>query len=419
MNKKDFIRIDSKCQNDLIADQAQINVFIVGLRGYTQNYGGWESFAHGLIDNWTDEKVHFFAFEKVDTLENEGYYRTKNVTCIRICEKSKKSSSMMKYDRNCTNFSLFLQKKYCFKNPILFFLGVRIGPYVWFKKRTIKRNGFMIVENPAGVEWKRTKWNKMVQFYLYVSALMMARSVDCMVCDNEGIVDVYRNMNLGKKPLLTFVPYGVDTEYYEKNSQDESTVLAGKEFLKSWGLKENEYFLILGRFVPENNYEMMINAFMKSNTRKKLLIITNYKTELPKFFKHICKTTNYQNDDRIIMAGTLYDKKALCYIRTNAVAYIHGHSVGGTNPGLLEALASTDVNFLYNAPFNKFVGMDCAYYFGNEKELTALIDNVDGINLKNKKELGMFAKKRMKSVYSWQRVVDDYDKVFMNLITND
>ena len=403
MNKK-----WDKFLSSFSVSDAEINVFIIGLRGYTQNYGGWEAFAHGLLDNWTDDSVHFYAFEKVDDESKEEIVEVNHVTCICVCEKESGSSAMMKYDKNCTDITCELVKKNGVKNPIMFHLGVRIGPYLWLKRHVIKKLGITMMENPAGAEWRRTKWGKVLQVYLFISAIMMAKSTDCMVCDNEGIRELYQKMLKGRKPELEYVAYGVNAVPAVKEPAPEKVT----EFLKKWGIEKDQYYLILGRFIPENNYEMMFKGFMKSNTTRKLLVICNYKTEIQKFYEHIKESTGFENDSRVIMAGTLYDQEILHYVRQYAHGYIHGHSVGGTNPGLLEAMAETDVNILYDVPFNRYVGGEAAIYFGSEESLAQRIEQADQMADEKRWEYGKKAKKRMIEKYSWKYIVDEYNRVF-------
>ncbi|WP_104803899.1 DUF1972 domain-containing protein [Blautia marasmi] len=388
------------------------NVFIIGLRGYTQNYGGWETFAHGLLDNWEDDDVHFYAFEKVDNKEEQEFIEYNEfITCIRVCESSTGSSAMMKYDKNCTDYAIQYVQERKIENPIFFYLGLRVGPYVWLKKKKIKKLGIKLMENPAGVEWKRTKWNKLVQIYAFVSAIMMAKSMDLLTCDNEGIQEVYQKLLIGKKPILDYVAYGVDLVPAVAEPMPEKV----KDFFNKWRIEKDEYYLVLGRYIPENNYEMMIKGFMKSKTDKKLLIITNYKAEIQKFHQHILDSTHYPDDDRVIMAGTLYDKEILHYVRQYARGYIHGHSVGGTNPGLLEAMAETNVNLLNDVSFNRYVGGDAAVYFKDEDSLKKLIEEVDMLTEKKILYIGNRAKNRMIEKYSWKKIVTEYSRIFRSI----
>lgn len=168
--------------------------------------------------------------------------------------------------------------------------------------------------------------------------------------------------------------------------------------------------MIVGRFVPENNYELMIKEFMKSKTKKDLVIISNI--EENKFYKELKEKTKFDTDKRIKFVGAIYDKEALIYIRENAYAYLHGHSAGGTNPSLLEALATTKVNILFNAVYNVEVGMMACLYFSNkEKDLKNIIERADQFDEKTRQKYGELAKDRIKKEYTWKLIVEKYKKI--------
>lgn len=394
--------------NENVKKNIKVNVFIIGLRGYTQNYGGWEALAHGMLDNWKDSSIHFYAFEKVTTPEDEGIAVVKGVTCIRLYVKNSGNSTMMWYDAKATVYALKYIKENDICNPILYHLGVRIGPMVFAYRSKFKKAGIVLMVNPAGLEWKRTKWNKLVQIYLAIAAYLMAKSTDYLICDSKGIRAFYEKLIKSKNPVKEYISYGS----YPSVALQEQMPDRVSDYFNQWDIKPNDYFLILGRFTPENNYEMMIKGFMEADVTKKLIIVCNYKTEIQRFHDHILKETNYSSDRRIKMVGTMYDCEILNYLRQNAVGYIHGHSVGGTNPGLLEAMSATNVNLLYDVVFNKEVGGDVAVYFKDSATLAKLVDQVSSMSSIERKALGLKAKKRMKDLYSWEFVVDEYQKVF-------
>ena len=392
-------------------DGGIIHVFIIGLRGYTQHYGGWEAFAHGLVRAWRDSTVRFFAFEKVDTPEEEGEEECDGITCIRVCERERGSSAMMKYDRNCTRMACDIIRERKLSHPVLFHLGVRIGPYLFLHRRQYRRAGIRLLCNVAGAEWRRTKWNRLVQVYLFLSAMLTAKTADCLACDNEGIRALYERLVPGRKPLLEYVPYGVTVP----ERIGEQAPERAREFLSRFGLARDDYYLILGRFVPENHYEMMIGGFMASGTKKKLLVITNHETEKPAYLSRVKRETGYENDPRVIMAGTLYDEEILHTVRQYAYAYIHGHSVGGTNPGLLEAMAETDISLLYRVDFNRNVAGRCAAYFSSGEELTEKIMRAERMTKKQRALRGLAARARMRERYDWQDVAAAYTRIFHTL----
>ena len=167
----------------------------------------------------------------------------------------------------------------------------------------------------------------------------------------------------------------------------------------------------MGRFVPENNYETMIKEFIKSKTNKKLVIITN--VEKNKFYEELKEKTKFDNDERIKFVGTVYDTPLLKQIRENAYGYIHGHEVGGTNPSLLEALATTKLNLLLDVGFNKEVAKQGAMYWNKEEgNLSNLINSLENISDEEKEKYGTMAKRRIEEEYNWNKIVIEYEKIF-------
>ena len=154
---------------------------------------------------------------------------------------------------------------------------------------------------------------------------------------------------------------------------------------------------------------------MKTNTSRDLVIISNVKEN--KFYKKLKEKTSFDKDKRIKFVGPVYDDEILRRIRKNAKGYIHGHSAGGTNPSLLEALSITDVNILYNAVYNVEVGSDAALYFSKEENsLRDVIEKVEKFKTKENNEYSTLAKKRITDEYTWEIVVKKYKKLFNKLL---
>lgn len=164
------------------------------------------------------------------------------------------------------------------------------------------------------------------------------------------------------------------------------------------------------RAVPENNLETMIREFMMSRTTKDFVIIT---TNNISFFEGLERKLHYKQDSRIKFVGTVYDQELLTKIRENAYGYLHGHSVGGTNPSLLEALGSTKLDLLFDIGFNREVAGDAALYWTKRQgDLAALIDRADLMSESERTELGIKARRRIAERYSWERIAGKYKKVF-------
>ena len=236
---------------------------------------------------------------------------------------------------------------------------------------------------------------------------MMTRHADLMVCDSKNIEKYIQQTYAAYKPKTTFIAYGAETR--------KSSLADDDEKLLSWyaekGLSAKKYYLVVGRFVPENNYETMIREFMKSNTDKDFALITNVSAD---FLDELKKKTGLDRDPRIKFVGTVYDQELLMKIRENAYAYFHGHEVGGTNPSLLEALGCTDLNLLLDVGFNREVAEDAALYWTKENgNLAALIDRADRLSADEIEILGKLAHRRIADHYSWQYITDEYEKLFL------
>lgn len=155
----------------------------------------------------------------------------------------------------------------------------------------------------------------------------------------------------------------------------------------------------------------MIREFMKSHSKKDLAIIT---TKDDAFLKELDERLHFKNDSRIKFVGTVYDQELLKKIRENAYGYFHGHSVGGTNPSLLEALSSTRLNLLLDVGFNKEVGQDSALYWSkNDGDLAALIDEADQMSDEELKKYDLRSTDRIRDAYSWQFIADEYEKIWI------
>ena len=233
----------------------------------------------------------------------------------------------------------------------------------------------------------------------------MVKHADLLICDSKNI-EKYIHQEYNKyNPNTTFIAYGADVTKSSLSLEDKKV----KDWYKSKEVTPNEYYLIVGRFVPENNYETMIREFMASNTKKDLVIITN--VEKNSFYNSLKEKTHFDKDSRIKFVGTVYDKDLLKFIRENAYGYLHGHSVGGTNPSLLEALGSTKLNLLYNVGFNREVGEDSALYWSKTPGfLSGLLEKADNLTDIQINNLGKKAKQRVIDGYSWEKIVNEYEQ---------
>ena len=167
----------------------------------------------------------------------------------------------------------------------------------------------------------------------------------------------------------------------------------------------------MGRFVPENNYETMIREFMASDSKRDFALVTGVDDS---FLAELERKTHFKSDPRIKFVGTVYDQELLKKIREQAYGYFHGHEVGGTNPSLLEALASTRLNLLLDVGFNREVAEDSALYWSKESgDLAELINSADVMDWKSIEELDTASTSVIRDRYSWRSITDSYEDLFL------
>lgn len=386
------------------------HVFLVGAKSLGA-YGGYETFINKLTEyHQSNPDIKYHVAVKAngqgasvpDGVEvADGRYTYHNANCfqINIPEKLGPAQAIY-YDCAALKKSIEIIKEEKISSPIVYIMTCRIGPFFNHFCRSIHKLGGQVFLNPDGHEWKRAKWSAPVRKYWKYSEKVMVKGSDLIVCDSKNI-EKYIQQEYGVKNT-TFIAYGAETEP-SKCSEEKY-----EQWLSEKGLRRGEYYLIVGRFVPENNYETMIKEYMKSKTTKDFAIITNTNPQLQ---KELEEKLGYQKDKRIKFVGTVYNQELLKKIREEAYGYFHGHEVGGTNPSLLEALGSTKLNLLLDVGFNREVAEDSALYWTKDPgNLAALIDKCEGID---REELGRKAMERIKSAYSWEYISGRYAEIWM------
>lgn len=380
------------------------HVFIIGSKGIPAKYGGFETFVEKLTEG---QKSKGIKYHVSCLAENSKEFEHNGARCFNVKVPDIGAAKAVYYDIVALKESIKYIEKNSIKNAVIYVLACRIGPFIGYYKKKLKKLGGTLLVNPDGHEWKRAKWNKAIRQYWKVSEKLMVKHADLLVCDSKNIEKYIKEDYKKYNPKTTFIAYGADTTK-SKLSDDDSTLL---QWYKEKGIKKKEYYLVVGRFVPENNYEIMITEFMKSNTSKDFVLITN--VEKNKFFESLKDKTDFDKDSRIKFVGTVYNQDLLKKIRENAYGYFHGHEVGGTNPSLLEALATTDLNLLLDVGFNREVGEDGSVYFTKESgNLAKLVDTLDNYDEVAATKYGDIAKARIASEYTWEYIISQYESLF-------
>ena len=385
------------------------HIFIVGSKGIPAKYGGFETFVEKLTENQKDKNIQYHVActkennDKSGILEREFVHNGAN--CYTIDLPNIGPAKAIYYDVKALEWAIKKAEREGYERPIFYVLACRIGPFIARLKRKIDKIGGVLLVNPDGHEWLREKWSLAVRKYWKISESLMVKHADKLICDSKNIEKYIKEDYKKYNPKTTYIAYGTDLN--KSILKNESKVV--REWFASKAVKENDYYLVVGRFVPENNYETMIREFMKSNSKKDFVLITN--VEKNSFYEKLKETTGFDKDARIKFVGTVYAQELLKYIRENAFAYFHGHEVGGTNPSLLEALGSTRLNLLLDVGFNREVGENGALYWEKDN-LHILIEEAEKLDVEKIKILEENAKERIKKQFSWEYIVDEYEKEF-------
>lgn len=372
-----------------------MKIAFISTRGIPNNYGGFEQFAEyisvGLVQRGHEVVVYSPHFHP---------YKEKNYKGVRIkhiySPETWMGSSIGSFFYDFASLRDALKKE---NFDIIYEAGYTsiIPAYIWFNVKKLKRPIF--TTNMDGLENKRSKFNPMVRRFLDWEEKMAVKYSHYLIADNMGIHDYYKE-KYGKESK--FLAYGADIH------DDFNT-----EYLNEFGLKPEEYYILIARLEPENNITMAIEGYLhsKENSSRPLIIVG--KTNTPHGKELVAK---YGNEKNVKFIGGIYDFKKLNSIRHFSRAYFHGHSVGGTNPSLLEAMASGCFILAHDNIFNRTVLKRNALYYSSTKKVTELFNDIDNIVRKSKAIFTTNNIEVIKKEYSWTHLVDEHEQYFKWLL---
>ena len=372
-----------------------MKIAFISTRGIPNNYGGFEQFAEyisvGLAKRGHEVTVYSPSFHPYMEDNYKGV-RIKHIYSPEIWMGSSVGSFF--YDFSSLKDAL---KKEDF--DIIYEAGYTsiIPAYVWFNVKKRKRPIF--TTNMDGLENKRSKFGPVVRRFLDWEEKMAVKYSHYLIADNIGIHDYYKE-KYGKESK--FLAYGADI--HEDFNED---------YLKEFGLQPEGYYILIARLEPENNIVMAIEGYLhsKGNGNKPLIVVG--KTNTPHGEELV---TKYGNEPNVKFVGGIYDFKKLDSVRHFSRAYFHGHSVGGTNPSLLEAMAAGCFVLAHDNIFNRAVLKNNALYYPSAEKVTEYLNNMDSIADKYKKAYTSANTEVIRNEYSWEHLVDEHEKYFYWLL---
>lgn len=367
-----------------------MKIAILGTKGIPNNYGGYEQFAE-FISARLLERGHTV------TVYNPHYHAFKGteINGVKIIKKYSPEkliggAANIIYDYLCLKDAL--KKDF----DIIYEAGYHSVALSYKFLAVNKLRRPVIVTNMDGLEWRRSKWSKVVQNIILKLERIAVRRSPYLISDNEGI----QRYLLEKYNADSFyLPYGADpVEKFDLGH------------LSEYNVKPEQYLMLVARLEPENNVEVIIDSHCSSSSDFPLLVVGNHKTKYGEYLK------NKFPNPKIRFVGGIYNKSQLDSLRHFSLAYFHGHSVGGTNPSLLEAMGSQSFIFAHKNPFNQAILGDSAFYFDSKSEVVNLINNAPSLRSKLSAQFIQENLIKIKTLYNWEVIVSKHEELFEKLV---
>jgi glycosyltransferase involved in cell wall biosynthesis len=362
-----------------------MKIAILGTRGIPNNYGGFEQFAEYLSVNLVELGYDVTVYCPLSHPYKEEKYKGVKRNMKYCPESFIGSAAHFIYDFICLRDAIKC------KYDIIFEFGYQS---VAISYLLLNFKDSIVITNMDGMEWKRSKWSPIIQKLTKWFEKLALKYSTFIISDNKGIEDYFLQEYQQSSYMI---PYAAT--YVSKT--EEST-------LSLYNLTSNSYFLTIARLEPENNIEIILEAYIKSKSDMPYVIIGNHNTSYGKFLK-----LKYSHNN-IVFLGSIYNKQHLDSLRHNSKCYVHGHSVGGTNPALLEAMAAGAFIFAHGNIFNKDVLNDDAYFFESVDELQDMFLNFNELSL-NKKRMIESNKGKIQGRFSFSNIIKEYDQLIKKI----
>jgi glycosyltransferase involved in cell wall biosynthesis len=355
-----------------------IKLAILGTRGIPARYGGFETFAEQLATRLVRCGIDVTVFcpsSSPRSDETNGGVRLRFVKCPAL---GKYSQIFWDAKCFCVAYRGF---------DVVYMLGVAGAFAAWVPRIS----GAKVWMNADGLEWQRRKWTWPQRAYLALAEALSVLFATRLIADSGAIADYLRDRFPGLRRVST-IAYGADIPPDNPNAK----------WIEQWGLEPDSYYIVVCRLEPENHLLEIVEGFEQSQSPLPLVVLGNIENPNP----YVCALLE-RRSNRVRFIGTVYDKEKLAALRFYARAYLHGHSVGGTNPSLLEAMACSNLVIAHDNPFNREVLQDSGLFFTTRPELAAAINAIDGAQVDVRK-LRNRATERIRASYQWSQIADSY-----------
>lgn len=360
-----------------------MRIGILGTRGIPNYHGGFEQFAEFFATFLARKGHEVFVYSSHTHPYQDATFNGAQIIHCKDPEERIGTVGQFLYDLNCIldarkrDFDILLQLGYTSNSVWHFLLPSKA----------------VVITNMDGLEWKRSKYNKWVRKFLKFAESWAVKSSDYLVADSLGIQNY---LKATYRKSSTYIAYGA-----ELFTQPDSSIL------NDYSVTPNEYNLLIARMEPENNIETILDGVLNAQDKTPFLVIGKH--DVNAFGAYL--KDKYKDQNHIKFVGGVYNLNHLNNLRYYSRLYFHGHSVGGTNPSLLEAMASNALIVAHRNEFNGSILKDDALYFSKSAEVTNVIDEI-----KDKGTYSLFLKRnknKIEELFTWELINQSYLNLFM------
>lgn len=366
----------------------KLKVAIMGAKGYPYVYGGYDTMIRELGERLVERGVDVRVYNHRSLFVDKPRF-VNGIECIYTPAIEKKSLTQLTH-----TFTSMIHA--CFSDvDVILVVNGGNGPFGIISRIFRKPTAI----NVDGLEWLRPKWKGFGAKYFYWASKMATKYYDQLINDSDEMRRVYLEL------------FNADSKVIAYGANPREAV--DKKPLEKWGLESRAYFLIVGRLVPDNNADLIIEGFIKSNSKRKLVIVGDvpFEDDWANDLKNV-------QDDRLLFTGYVKDQEDLTALYSHSFAYFHGHEYGGTNPAMLKAMGYGCAILALNTPFNQEMLQNGKHGWYFEKTTDSVAQIVEEAELAPQKmnNLRETARAGLTQKYNWDHVTDQYLEVFQELV---
>ena len=357
----------------------KLKIAIIGTRGIPPFYGGFETFAEEISRLLVQSGYEVTVQCDKDSYKDETYNGVK-----LFYTKCTKSEAPLRYYSEGINWALKT-------SDVVIIAGT--GGSIFYLRNLFRHK--IIITNTDGIEYQRSKWSVFHRIYLFISEILAVYLSDYLVADSSEIKKYLVSRYPGIRKKIRVIEYGG----WPNNKLDA-------DILKQYNLEPGKYYLVVCRLEPENNVEMILDGYIESGSDLPLLVVGRLSDK-----SYVKMLLDMYRSDRIFFTDGIFSKDILGTLRKGCKAYLHGHSVGGTNPSLLEAMANGNVIICHDNRFNREVTGNSQLYFSNSAICSSCIREIEKMEESVYNSMAEFSASRIENYYNWENILAKYNSL--------